>query len=72
MLGTTGGGAASLARYWRSNYAALGKDAKRRFDCPGSHYPGLWVTTAHGSRGMVSAPLAPTTAPERPRRVTAA
>lgn len=42
---------------WRSDYAALGKDAKRRFDCPGSHYPGLWVTTAHGSRGMVSAPL---------------
>ncbi|OLO04603.1 bifunctional tRNA (5-methylaminomethyl-2-thiouridine)(34)-methyltransferase MnmD/FAD-dependent 5-carboxymethylaminomethyl-2-thiouridine(34) oxidoreductase MnmC [Salinicola socius] len=42
---------------WRDDYAALGKDAKRRFDRPGSHYPGLWVSTAHGSRGMVSAPL---------------
>ncbi|NRB54641.1 MAG: bifunctional tRNA (5-methylaminomethyl-2-thiouridine)(34)-methyltransferase MnmD/FAD-dependent 5-carboxymethylaminomethyl-2-thiouridine(34) oxidoreductase MnmC [Salinicola sp.] len=42
---------------WRQDYAALGKDAKRSFDQPGSHYPGLWVSTAHGSRGMVSAPL---------------
>ncbi|WP_083627809.1 bifunctional tRNA (5-methylaminomethyl-2-thiouridine)(34)-methyltransferase MnmD/FAD-dependent 5-carboxymethylaminomethyl-2-thiouridine(34) oxidoreductase MnmC [Salinicola sp. MH3R3-1] len=42
---------------WRADYAALGKDAKRRFDAPGKHYPGLWVSTAHGSRGMVSAPL---------------
>lgn len=42
---------------WRHDYAALGKDAKRTFDRPGRHYPGLWVTTAHGSRGMVSAPF---------------
>lgn len=42
---------------WRRDYAALGKDAKRVLDRPGSHYPGLWVSTAHGSRGMVSAPL---------------
>ncbi|GHB20779.1 FAD-dependent 5-carboxymethylaminomethyl-2-thiouridine(34) oxidoreductase MnmC [Salinicola rhizosphaerae] len=45
------------ARAWRQAYAALSKDANRRFDTPGVHYPGLWVSTAHGSRGMVSAPL---------------
>jgi len=42
---------------WRVDYAALSRDAKRHLDHPGSHYPGLWVSTAHGSRGMVSAPL---------------
>ncbi|WP_251977124.1 bifunctional tRNA (5-methylaminomethyl-2-thiouridine)(34)-methyltransferase MnmD/FAD-dependent 5-carboxymethylaminomethyl-2-thiouridine(34) oxidoreductase MnmC [Salinicola avicenniae] len=42
---------------WRQDYAALAKDARTRFTQPGRHYPGLWVSTAHGSRGMVSAPL---------------
>lgn len=42
---------------WRQDYAALGKDARRTFSQPGRHYPGLWMSTAHGSRGMVSAPL---------------
>lgn len=46
-----------IAERWRHDYAELGKDAKRRFSAPGAHYPGLWVSTAHGSRGMVSAPL---------------
>ncbi|WP_110657096.1 bifunctional tRNA (5-methylaminomethyl-2-thiouridine)(34)-methyltransferase MnmD/FAD-dependent 5-carboxymethylaminomethyl-2-thiouridine(34) oxidoreductase MnmC [Salinicola halimionae] len=42
---------------WRRDYAALSKDAKRAIACPGHHHPGLWVSTAHGSRGMASAPL---------------
>jgi tRNA 5-methylaminomethyl-2-thiouridine biosynthesis bifunctional protein len=46
---------------WRRDYAALSKDAKRAIASSGDHYPGLhpglWVSTAHGSRGMVSAPL---------------
>jgi len=45
------------AAQWRRDYAELAKDARRRFHTPGSHYPGLWVSAAHGSRGMVSAPL---------------
>ena len=42
---------------WRQDYAALAKDARQRFTAPGRHHPGLWVSTAHGSRGLVSAPL---------------
>ncbi|WP_110689152.1 bifunctional tRNA (5-methylaminomethyl-2-thiouridine)(34)-methyltransferase MnmD/FAD-dependent 5-carboxymethylaminomethyl-2-thiouridine(34) oxidoreductase MnmC [Salinicola endophyticus] len=42
---------------WRQEYAALAKDARQRFTTPGRHHPGLWVSTAHGSRGLVSAPL---------------
>ncbi|WP_110686328.1 bifunctional tRNA (5-methylaminomethyl-2-thiouridine)(34)-methyltransferase MnmD/FAD-dependent 5-carboxymethylaminomethyl-2-thiouridine(34) oxidoreductase MnmC [Salinicola aestuarinus] len=46
-----------MAAQWREDYAALAKDARRRFSTPGAHYPGVWVSAAHGSRGMVSAPL---------------
>ena len=42
---------------WRSDYAALVKDATRIPDTPGRHHPGLWISTAHGSRGLSSAPL---------------
>lgn len=43
---------------WRRDYAALGKDARRIPATPGRHHPGLWVSAAHGSRGLASAPLA--------------
>jgi len=46
---------------WRHDYAALSKDARRAIASPDHHHPGLhpglWMSTAHGSRGMVSAPL---------------
>ena len=45
------------AEAWRNDYASLGKDATRIPDIPGRHYPGLWISTAHGSRGLSSAPL---------------
>ncbi|SDM06645.1 tRNA 5-methylaminomethyl-2-thiouridine biosynthesis bifunctional protein [Franzmannia pantelleriensis] len=45
------------AAAWRHDYAALTKDAKRIPDTPGTHHPGLWISAAHGSRGLASAPL---------------
>jgi len=43
---------------WRHDYAALAKDARRRVpETPGHHHPGLWISAAHGSRGLSSAPL---------------
>lgn len=45
------------AEAWHDDYAALTKDATRIPDIPGRHHPGLWITTAHGSRGLSSAPL---------------
>nr|WP_267963382.1 bifunctional tRNA (5-methylaminomethyl-2-thiouridine)(34)-methyltransferase MnmD/FAD-dependent 5-carboxymethylaminomethyl-2-thiouridine(34) oxidoreductase MnmC [Halomonas sp. MCCC 1A11062] len=42
---------------WREDYAVLAKDATRVPDVPGRHHPGLWISAAHGSRGMASAPL---------------
>lgn len=45
------------ASAWQSAYAVLGKDASRAPDVAGEHYPGLWISTAHGSRGLSSAPL---------------
>lgn len=42
---------------WRQAYAVLAKDATRIPETPGPHHPGLWVSTAHGSRGLASAPL---------------
>ncbi|WP_110666798.1 bifunctional tRNA (5-methylaminomethyl-2-thiouridine)(34)-methyltransferase MnmD/FAD-dependent 5-carboxymethylaminomethyl-2-thiouridine(34) oxidoreductase MnmC [Salinicola halophilus] len=50
-------GPVPIAARWRADYGDLGKDARRRFTTPGAHYPGLWISAAHGSRGMVSAPL---------------
>ncbi|WP_456269629.1 bifunctional tRNA (5-methylaminomethyl-2-thiouridine)(34)-methyltransferase MnmD/FAD-dependent 5-carboxymethylaminomethyl-2-thiouridine(34) oxidoreductase MnmC [Kushneria sp. AK178] len=43
--------------HWQSVYAGLGFDATRVPDVPGHYQSGLWVTLAHGSRGLVSAPL---------------
>ncbi|MGR2738169.1 bifunctional tRNA (5-methylaminomethyl-2-thiouridine)(34)-methyltransferase MnmD/FAD-dependent 5-carboxymethylaminomethyl-2-thiouridine(34) oxidoreductase MnmC [Billgrantia sp. Q4P2] len=42
---------------WRAAYAVLAKDASRVPAVPGRHHPGLWISAAHGSRGMASAPL---------------
>ena len=43
---------------WRRDYAVLSKDARRRIpDTPGRHHPGLWISAAHGSRGLASTPL---------------
>ncbi len=45
------------AAAWREDYADLAKDASRVPDVDGCHHPGLWISAAHGSRGMASAPL---------------
>lgn len=42
---------------WRRDYAMLSRDARRVPNTPGSHHPGLWVSAAHGSRGLASTPL---------------
>lgn len=39
-------------------YARLRKDATTRFETPGSYQPGLYLNTGHGSKGLVSCPLA--------------
>lgn len=50
-------GPVPVAEAWRADYSLLSKDATRVPDKRGEHYPGLWITTAHGSRGLASAPL---------------
>lgn len=45
------------AAAWRTAYAALAKDASKVPETPGQHHGGLWISTAHGSRGLASAPL---------------
>ncbi|GHE20890.1 bifunctional tRNA (5-methylaminomethyl-2-thiouridine)(34)-methyltransferase MnmD/FAD-dependent 5-carboxymethylaminomethyl-2-thiouridine(34) oxidoreductase MnmC [Halomonas urumqiensis] len=45
------------AQAWRDAYAALAKDATRVPATPGRHHGGLWISAAHGSRGLASAPL---------------
>ncbi|PRY65170.1 tRNA 5-methylaminomethyl-2-thiouridine biosynthesis bifunctional protein [Vreelandella songnenensis] len=42
---------------WNAAYARLSKDASKVPETPGEHHPGLWISTAHGSRGLSSAPL---------------
>lgn len=42
---------------WRQDYAVLQKNARRAPAIPGQHHPGLWISAAHGSRGLASAPL---------------
>jgi len=46
-----------MADAWREDYALLGKDATRIPEREGQHYRGLWISAAHGSRGLASAPL---------------
>lgn len=43
---------------FRTDYAALRRDARRHIPLAGQYWPGLYVSCAHGSRGMASAPLA--------------
>ena len=45
------------AAVWRQDYAMLQKNARHVPDTPGRHHPGLWISAAHGSRGLASAPL---------------
>ncbi|MBR2514162.1 MAG: bifunctional tRNA (5-methylaminomethyl-2-thiouridine)(34)-methyltransferase MnmD/FAD-dependent 5-carboxymethylaminomethyl-2-thiouridine(34) oxidoreductase MnmC [Halomonas sp.] len=45
------------AAAWQCDYAVLRKDASKIPSTPGEHYAGLWISTAHGSRGLASAPL---------------
>lgn len=45
------------AETWQHDYAALSKDAKRIPGIAGTHQPGLWISTGHGSRGLASTPL---------------
>lgn len=45
------------ASRWQDDYAALAKDARRVPQKPGHHHAGLWISAAHGSRGLASAPL---------------
>ncbi|WP_136066069.1 bifunctional tRNA (5-methylaminomethyl-2-thiouridine)(34)-methyltransferase MnmD/FAD-dependent 5-carboxymethylaminomethyl-2-thiouridine(34) oxidoreductase MnmC [Modicisalibacter radicis] len=45
------------ATRWQADYAALAKDARRVPQAPGAHHAGLWISAAHGSRGLASAPL---------------
>ncbi|WP_240349204.1 bifunctional tRNA (5-methylaminomethyl-2-thiouridine)(34)-methyltransferase MnmD/FAD-dependent 5-carboxymethylaminomethyl-2-thiouridine(34) oxidoreductase MnmC [Halomonas binhaiensis] len=42
---------------WLEDYARLGKDATRIPNTAGQYYPGMWISAAHGSRGLASAPL---------------
>lgn len=50
-------GPVPVSERWLTDYASLGKDARRIPPTPGPHHPGLWVCAAHGSRGLASAPL---------------
>nr|WP_276322360.1 bifunctional tRNA (5-methylaminomethyl-2-thiouridine)(34)-methyltransferase MnmD/FAD-dependent 5-carboxymethylaminomethyl-2-thiouridine(34) oxidoreductase MnmC [Halomonas neptunia] len=50
-------GPVPIAEAWREDYSLLSKDASRVTDTPGEHYAGLWISAAHGSRGLASAPL---------------
>jgi len=50
-------GPVPVADAWREVYQGLSKDASKVPDTLGEHYPGLWISTAHGSRGLSSAPL---------------
>lgn len=51
-------GPAPDAAQWHEDYAAMAFDAKKRVpSLSGAHLPGLWLSTAHGSRGFTTAPL---------------
>lgn len=50
-------GAVPNYRGFTTRYAALRKDASQIIDQPGDYWPGLYVTTGHGSRGLTSTPL---------------
>lgn len=45
------------AEAFNRDYAILSKDAAKQPDTPTHWYPGLYINTGHGSRGIVSCPL---------------
>ncbi|GGC87995.1 bifunctional tRNA (5-methylaminomethyl-2-thiouridine)(34)-methyltransferase MnmD/FAD-dependent 5-carboxymethylaminomethyl-2-thiouridine(34) oxidoreductase MnmC [Halopseudomonas salina] len=45
------------AKRFRQDFAVLAKDASKRPDIPAPWLPGLYINTAHGSRGLISCPL---------------
>lgn len=51
-------GAAVDADLFRERFAALARDATTPFDADAPWLPGLFVSTGHGSRGLVTAPIA--------------
>jgi tRNA 5-methylaminomethyl-2-thiouridine biosynthesis bifunctional protein len=51
-------GALADANAFRAAYALLARDAKARIETPAPWLPGLYVNAGHGSRGLLSAPLA--------------
>lgn len=51
-------GPAPDAPDWRRRYAALADNARRVIPVAGSYHPGLYINTAHGSRGLTTTPLA--------------
>lgn len=51
-------GAAPDANDWYRRYAALKDNARRVIPQMGAYQPGLFVNTAHGSRGLTTTPLA--------------
>lgn len=46
------------ARIFAERYAILGKDARQQPDSSCPWHPGLYLNTGHGSRGLITAPLA--------------
>ncbi|WP_238873675.1 bifunctional tRNA (5-methylaminomethyl-2-thiouridine)(34)-methyltransferase MnmD/FAD-dependent 5-carboxymethylaminomethyl-2-thiouridine(34) oxidoreductase MnmC [Halopseudomonas maritima] len=50
-------GPLAAANDFARDYAILGKDASARPDSPAPWHDGLYVNIAHGSRGLISAPL---------------
>ncbi|MCW5623286.1 MAG: FAD-dependent 5-carboxymethylaminomethyl-2-thiouridine(34) oxidoreductase MnmC [Burkholderiales bacterium] len=50
-------GAVCDSAVFARRYAALARDATTHFDDVAPWLPGLYVTTGHGSRGLVTAPL---------------
>lgn len=51
-------GAVPDPKDWYQRYAALAENARRVIPQSGSYRPGLFVNTAHGSRGLTTTPLA--------------
>ncbi|MBU2712451.1 bifunctional tRNA (5-methylaminomethyl-2-thiouridine)(34)-methyltransferase MnmD/FAD-dependent 5-carboxymethylaminomethyl-2-thiouridine(34) oxidoreductase MnmC [Zooshikella harenae] len=44
--------------YFIEHYALLRQNGNTTFTTPPPYQPGLWITAAHGSRGLITAPLA--------------
>ncbi|MEH6470220.1 MAG: bifunctional tRNA (5-methylaminomethyl-2-thiouridine)(34)-methyltransferase MnmD/FAD-dependent 5-carboxymethylaminomethyl-2-thiouridine(34) oxidoreductase MnmC [Halopseudomonas sp.] len=51
-------GAVPDSKAFVRDYALLSQDAKAKISTPATHLPGLFVNLAHGSKGMITAPIA--------------